>query len=291
MIVNRRVGLQLIERKSIPLLGALFAWDLLVVLVYYCAHRSWMDQPALPFSLTGSVLVLFQSLRNNAAYNRWWEARTLWGSVINSSRSFARQVISLLGGAPELTRTMIAYAYALREALRREAGHGEIERLLSPPMARTVEGYANRPNGILLEIARDARRIADECGVDPVTYAAIDRTLSDIANAQGGLERIRNTPLTIQFSILPRLLGNVFCAVLPFSMVQELGWLTPLGSTLVGFLLITLDEIGRDLELIFEDNPHALPMQVMSRTIEIDLLQSLGEAAPEPVLPVNGILH
>ena len=79
MIVDRRTGLIQLLREGLRALLVLFAWDVFVVVVFQTAHRPWMDQPSLPTSLIGSALVLFLSVRNNAAYARWWEARTLWG--------------------------------------------------------------------------------------------------------------------------------------------------------------------------------------------------------------------
>jgi ion channel-forming bestrophin family protein len=290
MIIDRRVGVLHLIRASLRLLCVLFLWDLVIVLNFILLHRDWMDQPALPFSLVGAALVLFLNIRNNTAYNRWWEARTLWGAITNNARSFGRQAASLLEGAPDLTRAMAAYTHALRGALSGADVAPDLRRLLPPPIAARIQGRRNQPIAILHEIGVETYRLAQARGVDPAAYAGIDRTLSELSNAQGGLERIRNTPLAIHFSILPRLLVDAFCIVLPFSMVQELGWLTPLGSTLVGFLFLAFDEIGRDLEDPFTASPHALPMVAMATTIEIDLLQPLRDEVPPAVQATNGVL-
>ena len=290
MITDRRTGLIQQLREGFPALLVLFAWDVVVVVIFQVAHRPWMDQPALPTSLIGSALVLFLSVRNNAAYARWWEARTLWGAVTNNTRSFSRQMEALIGGAPDLTRAMVAYAHALRGALHENDVTADLERFLTPDLAAGIQGRRNVPNAILHAIGCRLRYLAEERGVHPAALASVDRILSDIANAQGGLERIRNTPLAIQFSALPGVLVRVFCLLLPLSMVQELGWITPLGSTVVGLLFLALDEIGLDLEAPFADSPHALPMLAMTRTIEIDLLQSIGEPAPKPIRARHGVL-
>ncbi len=291
MIVDRNAGALRLLRESLPPLLVLFAWDLVVVGVFQLAHRSWMEQPALPVTLIGSALILFLSVRNNVAYARWWEARTLWGSIVNNTRSFARQAETLTEGRPDLTRAMVAYAHALGGALRGIDVIAEIEPLLSAAMAELILPRRNKPNAILYEIGREISRSVRLQHLDGAVHAGIDRILSDIANAQGGLERIRSTPLAIQFSMFPALISRVFCVLLPLSMVQELGWITPLGSTLAGFLYIALDRIGADLENPFQDGVHAIPMAAITRTIEIDLLQSVGDPAPPPVLPERGVLR
>ncbi len=291
MITDRRTGLFQLLREGIPALLVLLAWDVIVVVVFQVAHRSWMDQPSLPTSLIGSALVLFLSVRNNTAYARWWEARTLWGAVTNNARSFCREMATLIGGAPDLTRAMAAYAHALRGALQEVDVTAEVERLLPADIATRIQGRRNAPNAILYEMGLNLRQLAEERAVHPAALAAVDRILSDIANAQGGLERIRNTPLAIQFSALPGVLVRAFCLLLPLTMVQELGWITPLGSTVVGFLFLALDRIGLDLEDPFTRSVHALPMRAITRAIEIDLLQSIGERAPEPIRASHGVLH
>lgn len=292
MIVDRGQGLRQLTRESLPTLAGLFAWDVVVVLAFQLLHRDWMDQPTLPYALIGSALALFLGARNTGASARWWEARTLWGGVVNGARSLGRQCDSLLGGTrPDLVRATAAYAHALRAALSRvPVEHDRSGEHLAPALAARIGGRTNRPAAILQAIAAG---IAEECaalGLDGALHAALDRTLSELTAAQGGLERIRNTPLAVQFSVLPRLFVRLFCLVLPLSMVQELGWITPLGSALVGFLLLALDDVGADLEDPFAPTVHALPMRAIATTIEIDLLQSIGHAAPPPAGPERGVL-
>ena len=81
------------------------------------------------------------------------------------------------------------------------------------------------------------------------------------------------------------------CFLLPLAMVSSLGWFTPLGSTLVGFIFLALDKIGRDLEDPFDNTIHDIPLTSISRTIEIDLRQILNETnPPEPLVVVEGVL-
>ncbi|AQU86585.1 hypothetical protein B0W47_02920 [Komagataeibacter nataicola] len=289
MVINRKIGLWILMRESVFSLVLLCAWDVVVVVMFQIFHQEWMEQPTLPISLIGSALLLFMSFRNNTAYNRWWEGRTLWGAVTNNSRSFARQAGTILRGCPDLACAMAAYPYALRSALGRLDDLDDVLRLLPDSMKPGIEGRANIPAAILFQIGL---RVDAECrrmDIDGALQGQIDRILSDMSNAQGGLERIRNTPLAIQFSVLPKVVAAVFCIILPLSMVQTLGWITPLGSSLVGLLFVALDKIGSDLQDPFGSTPHGMPMLTISRTIEIDLMQSCGLPAPPPLAPVRGI--
>ncbi|GBQ70113.1 hypothetical protein AA103196_2402 [Ameyamaea chiangmaiensis NBRC 103196] len=289
MIVDRRKGVAILVRESALPLLLLAAWDFVVVILFQVYHQEWMEQPTLPLSLIGSALVLYLNVRNTAAYNRWWEGRTLWGAITNNSRSFGRQASTLLRERPDLACAMAAYPHALRGALGRVDVSEDLRRLLTPAMYEAVMAKTNRPNAVLYQIGYGVTEEVTRRGIDGAVHGQIDRILSDLANAQGGLERIRNTPLPIQFSTVPRLLVHVFCLVLPLSMVQTLGWITPLGSSLVGLLFVGLDKVGSDLEEPFNSTPHGLPMRTMCRTIEIDLLQGAGVPAEGPLAPVKGV--
>ncbi|MCQ9154884.1 bestrophin family protein [Acidomonas methanolica] len=290
MIIDKSRGLWILLRETFRPLFILAIWDVVVVIGFQIYHQQWMEQPALPISLMGSALALFLGVRNNAAYARWWEGRTLWGSVVNNTRSFGRQAATLIAARPDLARAMAAYPYLLRMGLAGLADSPDAKRLLDPGLYRRVMARTNKANALLYEIGIEVARQIKQDGLDGVAHGFIDRILVDLANAQGGLERIRNTPLPVQYSVLPLMVTHLFCAVLPLSAVQTLGWITPLGSSLVGFLFQALDKSGRDLQTPFAPGIHALPMLSMARTIEIDLLEPIGQQPAPPEKPMRGVL-
>lgn len=298
MIVSRRLDASRILRSVGRPLGILLAYDIAVTALYVVWDQHWVGVENLPISLLGSALAVILGLRNNTAYARWWEARSLWGSAVNNSRSFARGVLALLGGSDAavargaaLVRLQIAWAHALRSALRRQDPWSELERLLPAATLDRVKGAANVPTALQAELGRSLAE-ADRAGrLDSVRLAALDGTLSELANAQGGLEKIKNTPLPRQFEQFPRVFVGAYCLLLPVGLVHDLGAATPFGSTVIGFAFYVLDQIGRDLEDPFEGTVHDVPMSAITRTVEVDLRQMLGEReAPRPLAPVNGVL-
>ncbi|MCI2008809.1 MAG: hypothetical protein LKJ54_08715 [Acetobacter peroxydans] len=289
MIVDPRVGLRIISREVRTIVLLMAAWDFVVVVLFQVFHQEWMEQPSLPVPLIGSALALFMGFRGTSAYARWWEGRTLWGSITNNCRSFGRQVGTLLGDRHDLMYAIAAYPHALRMALGKLDASDDINRLLPPAMREAIAGYRNQPNAILYQIGLGVAEEVRKKNIDGAVHGQIDRILSDLANAQGGLERIRNTPLPMQFSVLPRVLVNIFCIVLPLSMVQTLEWITPLGSSLVGCLFLVLDKSASDLQEPFANTPHALPMATMARAIEIDVLQPTGDAIAPALQAINGV--
>ena len=292
MIIDRRVGLAFLFRENLRPVVLLFAWDVVVVLVFQLAHRTWMDQPALPYALIGSALALFLGVRNTTAAGRWWEARIAWGGVVNNARSAARQIAAFANEPSPLLRALAAHAHALRASLARERVEGDRSAALLPPsIADALAGQPNRPLAIIGGISRTLAAARPPAAPEAPLHAEIERTLTDLVAAQGALERIRNTPLAIHYAVLPGLFVRLFCLVLPLSMVQELGWITPFGSTLVGLMFLALDGIGEELADPFAATAHALPMRAVATTIEIDLLGMIGAPTPLPVVAIGGVLN
>ncbi len=294
MIVAGRWKLHsLMHYVGLPLL-ALFLWDVLVAVLFVEFHQKWLAVNELPMPLIGSALALLVTLRNNNAYARWWEARQLWGGVVNNARTLARQVRLYLADGVEATvlvNLQVAYAHALRCHLRQQAPWEQIAHLTPPGLRDRLTGSSNVPDAILAEMA-DRLAVLHRAGkLDSVQMAAFDGTLATLGNMQGGTERIKNTPLPRQFTAFPRVFVRAFCLLLPLSMVTDLGLATPLGSTLAGFIFLALDRVGADLENPFENLVYDVPMTAITRTIEINLRQSRGETdLPHPLLPEGGVL-
>jgi putative membrane protein len=144
---------------------------------------------------------------------------------------------------------------------------------------------------IQIAMGRDLAAARMAGALEAVSATALDRTLGAIMDAQGGLERIKNTPLPRQYSLLPLIFIRAYCLLLPLGVVDDLGLGTPLGSGIIGFMFLVLDEVGRDLEDPFENRVYDVPMAAITRTIEIDLLRTIGSVEiPEPMRPTNGVL-
>lgn len=294
MIVSKGIHIGRLLRHNARTLGVLIAYDVAITTAYLGLHWHWVSIPLLPLPLLGSAIALIVTIRNNAAYARWWEARTLWGAVLNNSRSFARGILALVD-QPEtvrdLVRAQIAYALALRCHLLRLPTEEVLARYLPPDMLAACRGAANAPAAVQMAISRRLALLRRDSGLDSVGVANLDRTLAALVDAQGGLERIKNTPLPRQYSALPLIFSRAYCFLLPLGMVDDLGLATPFGSALIGFMFLILNEIGSDLEDPFSNDAHDVPMGAITRTIEIDLLQAIGETeVPPPITPVNGIL-
>lgn len=300
MIVPRTPQLKrMIQYVGWPVL-ALFAWDTLIVVAFKVLHWEWVGSKAIPLAFYGSAIGIIVGFRNNSAYGRWWEARTLWGSLVNNSRSLARQVCTTMRGHDpaevnaaqrQIVHLQIAFVHALRQQLRGLDPLADMDHLLPAGMLPTLAGEKNVSLTLQRHIGTLLREARHQGWIETLEWQAMDRTLDDLMDAQGGCERIKNTPMPKQYDFFPMLFVQIYCLLLPIGMVEQLGWFTPLGSTLVGFMFLALDKIGRDLEDPFDNTIYDVPMTAITRTIEINLRQLLGERdLPAPEQPTRGVL-
>lgn len=294
MIVGARPRFRQILEEVWKPLTLLFGWDVAVTAFHF---MSTVREPALPTALFGTALGLFLGFRTNAAYARWWEARTLWGALINASRSLARNAKGALAAdrkpnpiVDQIVLRQIAVAHALRCQLRGQDPLPDIERLAGTECAQSVATRANRANALCEEIGALLSDAQLNGRIDSIQKQTLDLVQVDITNAQGGMERIKNTPLPNGFRFFPSLFARVFCILVPIALVESLGVFTPLGSTLIGLIFLAALSIGDDLSDPFANSVHDVPLSAMCRTIEIDLLQSIGRDAPSPLQPVRGVL-
>jgi putative membrane protein len=297
---------QLLSRVLIyigrPLL-ILVLYDLAVVAAYKMLHWDWVALPHIPLSLFGSAIGIILAFRNQSSYARWWEARTLWGAVVNNSRTLARQVTTVMlpsndGDAGELKEYQrrlvyheIAYVIALRQHLRGLEPWEELAPLLSERELSELRDEKNVPLAILQQMSALLRQCHVRGWLVVVQWRALDSNLDSLMNAQGGTERIKNTPMPKQYDYFPQLFVQIYCLLLPLALVVNMGWYTPLGSTLVGFIFLALDKTGRDLENPFDNMIYDVPLTAITTTINVNLRQMLGETEVPPAeKPVKGVL-
>jgi putative membrane protein len=290
VIVKRELDWKRLARSVGPLLGVLLAYDIVVTVLYVGFGWKRIGINDLPLPLLGSALALVVTLRNNAAYARWWEARGLWGSILNNSRNLARGTLLLLPASPlrdGVVRRQVGYGLALRQHLLRQAPWDDLAPYVPAAELARLRTVGNVPVGIQANIARSLAT----AGLDTISLSTLDRTLSAVTDAQGGLERIRNTPLPMHYRQFPLVFSRIYCLLLPLGLVGDMGLFTPLGSTVIGFMFLALDRIGQDLQDPFEGDIHDVPMMAITRTIEIDLLQMIEATdVPAPVTPKDGVL-
>lgn len=283
-----------------------------LVFVFY--HQGFMTA-TIPFSITailGSALAIFIAFRNNSSYGRWWEARTLWGGIINSSRVLARLIITLSDShvhqqnydrarsekfKKALVYQVIAWVHALRLHLRNQENWSELKRFLDEETFEQVDKANNKPNFIQLLSGRMIYEAMSNGTLGGFDSFQMEGQLLALANYQGGCERIKNTPLLRQYDYFTRLFLFTFMLLLPFSLIgdftkMQIEYLIIPVSVLVSFVFSIIGKVGEVNEDPFENRITDVPLTALCNTVERDLREMLGEMdLPQKTKVENGFLY
>lgn len=299
----------------------------------------WLAIPWLPLALLGTAVAFMVGFKNNSAYDRAWEARKVWGAIVNYSRSWGmmvrdyvtnRMAIDKLSDDQlhrihlELVYRHLAWLTALRYQLREhkewESAYKihnveyrnskfkveEHESKLSDALRQYLNEKefqeimlaSNKPTQIIALQSKQLRELLEVGYIEDFRHMELEKILIELYNQQGASERIKNYPYPRQFATLSMWFIHIFIFLLPLGMIQEFeklgenfGWLTIPFAALCSWIFTTMDKIGESTENPFEGNANDVPITAMSRNIEIDLLEILGEKhGLKPLTSQNTIL-
>lgn len=297
--------------------------------LYQLLDWEWLAIPWVPIAMIGTAAAFIIGFKNTQTYNRLWEARQIWGGIVNTSRSWALLVKDCTGQQindrslhQELIYRHIAWLTALRYQLREarpweninKSYNIEYKKFYSIPEHLTPFDEALKPylsasdfeyvwskknratQLISLQSAR-LRQLKDQGLIDPLNFVEMENQLVTLYDLQGRCERIKNFPYPRQFSSINLYFIRLFTFVVPFGLLQEFNklgeymiWLNIPFSVIVNWVFNTMEKIGEATENPFEGGANDVPISTLCRTIEIDLREMLDETdIPAPLAAVNSI--
>jgi putative membrane protein len=232
-----------------------------------------------PFEIAGAALGLLLILRTNAGYDRWWEARKLWGGIVNQSRNV---VISALAYGPadpvwreRFVKWAAVFPHVARGNLRGEQPSPEVAALVGHACSAQIAASAHMPSFVALQLADLLREACDTFSMDRFAFVQVDRERAALIDHIGACERILKTPLPLVYAIKIRRFIALFLLTLPFALLHRINgdWLVPFITMMVAYPLMSLDQIGIELQNPFSKaNLSHLPIGDISVTIERNLI-------------------
>ena len=249
--------------------------------------------PAVP-TILGTALSLLLGFRTNQSYERWWEARIVWGAIVNDSRTLVRQLLTFTYPHAELLSKFyqnfayrqIAFCYALGQSLRRQDAIEPIKDLVSPDELLSIRQHDNLPNALLFRHSVDLHTLLDQERINAFQQVQMDSTVRRLCDSLGKCERIKNTVFPSAYNLIIYFFLYLFVATLPFTLVASFG----LGQIpiviAVAAIFFLIEKTAIYLQDPFENKPTDTPMTAIARTIEINLRQMIAdEHVPEKLSP------
>lgn len=270
----------------------------------YFINELWLSNyftfPVFVPTVLGTALAFFIGFNNNQAYDRWWEARKIWGSLVNNSRTWAREVLQFIGPSPglnkkdlevkkiRLVKRHIAFLYALKSSLRNSkpvvyGGH------LAEEEQHIVEQQTNIHNAILTIQLKEIDELYKLGNIDGFQLLELNKMLTAFCDDMGKSERIRNTVYPTSYNYYSKLFIWIFVYSITMTIGNTIGVWSIIFGVLLGYIFFTIQAIGEILLDPFNDLPSCVPLDQITRTIEINLLEMLGEShIPLPFQSVRG---
>ncbi len=243
----------------------------------------------------GTAIILALAFRTNKAYNRWWEAKMIWESIVNSSRTWTRLILRLLqsgekggntveGLKEKLIFRQLAWNYILERRLRGKPPLEGMEKYLNQEDLSFLEGIDNATQGLLFLQSRDLIAAYKRGNITLFEHIELEEVLHDLETSMGKAERIKKTHFPVLYDILFDLSIYIFSALLTYAIRDSLTVFEATFSIIITTLFMMMNEIARDMQDPFEDLPTDTPMLSLSHEVERSVLQLLGRSEmPEPI--------
>lgn len=284
-------------KKNIPwtyILGKI-RWEITAVALYAIAFGLWhenlnLHHITIPLSIPaiiGTIISLLLAFRSNQAYDRWWEARIIWGAIVNDSRTLIRQVQSFIND-PEFsvsvsqitenfTKRQIFWNYSLGQMLRGQDPLKNADQYLSREDMKFVRNHMHVPNALLMLHNRDLKYMLEEGLLNPFQQVEIDRTITRLCDAMGKCERIKNTVFPTTYSLYINFALYLFIILLPFGLTEHLGSILVLLVILISASFLLVEKMAIHLQDPFENKATDTPMTTLARNIERDLREMIRD--------------
>ena len=242
-------------------------------------------------TMVGTVISLLLAFKSNQAYDRWWEARIIWGAVVNDSRTLLRQVVTFYKDPDfsdaannykeRFAKRQAAWCYSLAQSLRGKDPLKPTRHLLDEEESQFAQRHKHVPNAILMMHGKELAKATQSDKFNSYQQVEIDNTLTRLCDSMGKCERIKNTIFPTTYSMYIRFTLCLFILLLPFGLVQHLGWIQIPVVITFGAAFFLIEKMAIHLQDPFESRPTDTPMTAIANNIEKNLLQMVNEFRDE----------
>lgn len=230
-------------------------------------------------SLLGIVLGLFLVFRTNTAYDRWWEGRRLWGSLVNSTRNLALKINAYVSKENHEDREWFSkmisnFVYAVKESLRHGVQFNEMEPV-TEDFIEDLKKYKHKPNRISALLYEKVNALYKGGQLTGDHLINLDKELKELIDIMGACERIRNTPIPYSYMMYIKKFIFIYIITLPFGFVIDSGYFTILIVLLITFVLMSVELIAEEIEDPFGLDSNDLPTDELSKKIKDNVSEIL----------------
>jgi ion channel-forming bestrophin family protein len=251
----------------------LYTWGIAWLELEYwnLSKKTWVKEIHLFHGLLGFVLSLLLVFRTNTAYDRWWEGRKIWGSLVNASRNLALKINNYLPEGDTNNRKFFRkiiplYAKALAGHLAKEKIRLELDD--SAANLLMIDSTKHVPNQIAQQIFKKVQQLYQQKIITDAQLININQDITTFTDVCGACERIKNTPIPFSYSLFIKKFIFIYVMTLPFGFVFKLGYYVIPVVALVFYVLASLELIAEEIEDPFGNDVNDVPMLKIANNID-----------------------
>lgn len=274
MLLNKRISIFTFLKQIKFDITAILIYAIVVGIADQYGFLSKIEIPIAMSAIIGTALSLLLAFRTAQAYERWWEARIIWGAIVNDSRTLIRQVKQFLPEkdtkiVQDFAYRQIIWCYVLGESLRKLS--------YSKKVYDYVKEHKLSKNNIPNAIINQHSEALSKLEISDFKQIQIDSTLSRLCDSMGKCERIKNTVFPKSYSLLVHFLIYVFATLLPFGLDDIYVLVEIFLTALIPIIFIAIERTAIILQDPFENVTTDIPMTSLAITIEINIKELIGD--------------
>lgn len=264
------------------------------LLVHYLTTKFRAVIPVMPIAVPafiGTAISVILSFKLNQSYDRWWEARKIWGSIVNESRTFVLQLQSFVpreqkDQIKEISFRHIAWCYSLGQSLRGLNPTENLDKFIPDTDIEKLKNHNNKPLGLLQQNTLQIKKLKEEQEIDIFSQIQINNTLVNFSNAMGMAERIKSTVFPVTYRLFLHFFIFIFVITLSISLQDIESYFEMPLLLVISLAFFLLEKSATHLQDPFMNRPTDTAMTTIARTIEINIKQLVEEKEiPEPLPP------
>lgn len=263
-------------RKLLPLIIGIsvYCWIIafLELNLFRLSENSHVKNINLMHTLLSFVISMLLVFRTNTAYDRWWEGRKLWGSLVNNSRNLAIKLHSILAPDDKADRSFFRRIIPLYANVLAHHLHAESTRLAldeqEHPELNDIDTSRHIPNQVASMMIQRVNRLYVEGKIKGDQLIILNGELQSFTDIMGACERIKNTPIPFSYSVFLKKFIFFYVMTLPFSFVISLGYIAVPVVAFIFYVLASLELIAEEIEDPFGGDENDLPMSKIASNIK-----------------------
>lgn len=274
MLLNKRISIFTFLKQIKFDITAILIYAIVVGIADQYGFLSKIEIPIAMSAIIGTALSLLLAFRTAQAYERWWEARIIWGAIVNDSRTLIRQVKQFLPEkdtkiVQDFAYRQIIWCYVLGESLRKLS--------YSKKVYDYVKEHKLSKNNIPNAIINQHSEALSKLEISDFKQIQIDSTLSRLCDSMGKCERIKNTVFPKSYSLLVHFFIYVFATLLPFGLDEKYVLVEIFLTALIPIIFIAIERTAIILQDPLENVTTDIPMTSLAITIEINIKELIGD--------------